>query len=583
MLDWSVMKQRNAANLAPHAPSAMCLVAAVLAIAYLRGAYSHTAFAASAKDLFTDVTQEAGITWKHFSGESPDRFLIETTGGGVAFLDFDRDGLLDIFFVNGGETPRGKSAVPVRNALYRNLGNGKFEDVAAKAGVDKINFYGVGVAVGDFDNDGFPDLYVTGFPQSALFHNNGNGTFTDVTDRAGVKNSGRWAASAAWFDYDRDGLLDLVVTNYAQFSFDVPKKCEVNGVRSYCAQVAYQGMPLTLYHNNGDGTFSDVSAQSGLDKFVGRALGVVAIDVNDDGWPDLFVARDASPNLLLINRKNGTFEDVGLEAEVAYDSGGVAKAGMGVDAGDVNGDGIPDFVVTNFNDQYHSLFFGALSFPYVDHTVASHLAGYSKSYVGWGTKFIDYDNDGNLDLVVANGHINQVIETTREDVKYKEPALLLRNNGNGSFQNMRDLAGPAFSREYVARGLAVGDIDNDGDPDIVFTTLNGPPVLLKNNVGQDSNWIGFSLQGTKSNRDAIGAKITVSSANRKLVRWISGGGSYLASHDRRIIVGLGGNATAVNVEIRWPSGILQHLSNLKPNQYHSIMEPSGRGAAGGSR
>src|SRR5437660_2975472 len=535
------------------------------------------------EEIFSDVTGQAGIAWHQFSGESPDRFLIETMGGGVAFLDFDDDGLVDIFFVNGGETPGGKSAVPVRNALYRNLGNGKFQDVAGKAGVDGPKFYGMGVAVGDFDNDGFPDLYVTGYPASALFHNNGDGTFTEVSEKAGVKNAGRWAASAAWFDYDRDGYLDLVITNYVQFSFENPKRCEVSGVRSYCQQVAYQGMPLTLYRNNGDGTFTNVSTPSGLDKFVGRALGVVAIDVNDDGWPDLFVARDASPNLLLINQKNGTFEDVGLNAEVAYDSGGVAKAGMGVDAGDVNGDGIPDFVVTNFSDQYHSLFLGALSFPYVDHTVASHLAGYSKSYVGWGTKFIDYDNDGNLDLVVVNGHINQVIETTRVDVKYKEPALLLRNDGYGSFQNMRELAGAAFSREYVARGLAVGDIDNDGDPDVVFTTLNAPPVLLKHNVGQDSNWIGVSLQGTKSNRDAIGAKITLSSATRKLVRWISGGGSYLASHDRRILVGLGGNARAVNVEVRWPSGILQHLSNLKPNQYHRIVEPSGHGAAGWSK
>ena len=354
-------------------------------------------------EIFTDVTQRAGIHWQQFSGESPDRFLIETMGGGVAFLDFDGDGLQDIFFVKGGETPHGKTPAPVRNALYRNLGNGKFEEVAAKAGVDRVTFYGMGVSAADYDNDGFNDLYITGFPASALFHNNGNGTFTDVTDKAGVKNAGRWGASAAWFDYDRDGLLDLVVTNYAQISFDNPKNCELNGVRSYCAQVAYQGEPLTLYHNNGDGTFTDVSARSGLDKFIGRALGVVSIDVNDDGWPDLFIARDASPNLLLINQKNGTFKDMAVEAEVAYDSNGAAKAGMGVDAGDVNGDGIPDFVVTNFSDQYHSLFLGSRRLPYEDRTVASHLAQYSRADVGWGAKFLDYDNDGYLDLVIANG------------------------------------------------------------------------------------------------------------------------------------------------------------------------------------
>ena len=244
-------------------------------------------------EIFTDISEEAGVTWRHFSGESQDRFLIETMGGGVAFRDFDGDRLEDLFFVNGGETPHGKSALPVRNALYRNLGNGRFQDVAAKAGVDRLPFYGMGVAAGDFDNDGFPDLYVTGFPSSALFHNNGDGTFTDVTDRAGVKNTGRWAAGAAWFDFDRDGYLDLVVTNYVQFSFDDLKKCELDGKPSYCVQKAYAGMPLTLYHNNGDGTFTDVSERSGLAKLIGRALGVVAVDTNDDGWTDLFVARDS--------------------------------------------------------------------------------------------------------------------------------------------------------------------------------------------------------------------------------------------------------------------------------------------------
>jgi enediyne biosynthesis protein E4 len=525
-------------------------------------------------EIFTDITRQAGITWRHFSGESPDRFLIETMGGGVGFLDFDGDGLEDIFFLNGGETPHGKSPLPVRNALYRNLGNGRFEDVAAKAGVDHIDFYGMGVAVGDFDNDGFPDIYVTGFPESALFHNNGNGTFTNITEKAGVKNAGKWAASAAWFDYDRDGLLDLIVTNYVELSFDNPKKCETNGVRSYCVQVAYQGLPLTLYHNNGNGTFSDVSAQAGLAKFVGRALGVVAIDVNDDGWPDLFVARDASPNLLLINQKDGTFQDLALDAEVAYDSNGVAKAGMGVDAGDVNGDGIPDFVVTNFNDQYHSLFFGSLSFPYEDRTITSHLAQYSKSDVGWGTKFIDYDNDGNQDLIIANGHINQTVELTRGDVKYQEPPLLLHNDGKGVFENVASQAGPVFNSSYSARGLAVGDFDNDGDPDVVFTTLNGPPVLLRNNVGKNNSWIGFELQGTSSNRDAIGARITVFCPTERRVRWITGGSSYLSSHDKRVVVGLGHIAagTIVSAEIRWPNGKFQRLSDLQPDRYHRVVE-----------
>jgi hypothetical protein len=521
------------------------------------------------------VTGEAGITWKQFAGESPDRFLIETMGGGVAFLDFDGDGLLDVFFVNGGETPHGKSSSPVRNALYRNLGNGRFEDVTAKAGVDRIPFYGMGVAVADFDNDGFPDLYVTGFPSSALFHNNGNGTFTEVTEQAGVKNAGRWAATAAWLDVDHDGLLDLVVTNYAQFSFADEKKCEIDGTRAYCAQTSYMGMPLTLYHNEGNGHFTDVSQRSGLAKFVGRALGVVAVDVNDDGWTDLFVARDASSNLLLINQKDGTFRDVALEAEVAYDSAGVAKAGMGVDAGDVNGDGRPDFIVTNFNDQYHSLFVSTSSTLYDDQTAMSGLARHTKSFVGWGTHFIDFDNDGNLDLLIANGHINRAVETTRMDVKYKEPLLLLRNDGKGLFQDLRERAGDVFQTSYSARGLAIGDWNNDGRADAVFTCLNGPAILLRNNSGQEHFWIGFELQGTTSNRDAVGAKITVESGGRKLVRWITGGSSYLSSHDKRVLVGLGSSSAELRIrsEIRWPNGEVQKLTGLQTNQYHHIIEP----------
>jgi hypothetical protein len=533
----------------------------------------------SPTEIFSDVTAQAGITWRQFSGASEDRFLIETMGGGVAFLDFDGDGLQDIFFVNGGETPHGKSTSPVHNALYRNLGNGEFQDVAAKAGVNKLGFYGMGVAAADYDNDGHEDLYVTGFPSSALFHNNGDGTFRNVTERAGVKNAGRWAASAAWFDYDRDGYLDLLVTNYVEFSFDHPKKCEVNGMRSYCEQKAYAGMPLTLYHNNGDGTFTDVSDQSGLAKLAGRALGVVAVDVNGDGWPDLFVARDASPNLLLINGKDGTFRDAGQEYEVAYDPNGHAKAGMGVDTGDVNGDGRPDFVVTNFNDEYTSLFLASPTSLYEDKSQAWRLSGATKSYVSWGVHFLDYDNDGNLDLAMVNGHINEAIESTRRDVKFKEPPLLLHHDGRGALQNVSDAAGAAFRSSYTARGLAVGDFNSDGAIDLVFTRLDDTPVLLRNNQGARNAWIGLELQGTKSNRDAIGAKITVIAGGRKLVRWITGGSSYLSSHDKRVIVGLGrlDASSSVRSEIVWPSGTVQQLSELKVDRYQKVVEPGMQG------
>jgi hypothetical protein len=525
--------------------------------------------------IFTDVTDAAGITWKQFSGESPDRFMIEAASGGVAFVDYDGDGLLDIFLVNGGETPKGKSPAPVRNALYHNLGNGKFEDVAARAGVDRLEFYGMGVAAADYDNDGYPDLYVTGTPRAALFHNNGDGTFTDVTEKAGVKNEGRWSACAVWFDYDRDGYLDLLVCNYTQLSFENPKVCEFNGIRTYCDQKVYGGMPLTLYHNNGNGTFTDVSHSSGVDKFIGRALGAVAIDVDDDGWPDLFVARDASPNLLLINKHDGTFVDRGDEAEISFDENGVAKAGMGVDAGDVLGKGHPGFVVTNFNDEFHSLFISLGKYPFEDWTTRSHLASLTKSYVGWGAHFLDYDNDGNLDLAIINGHLNQVIEMSRGDVKYKQPLLLLHNNGQGVLENMRASAGETFQKGYSGRGLAVGDYDNDGATDLIFTCLNSRPVLLHNNVGAGNAWIGFQLVGTKSNRDAIGAKLILQAGNRKLVRWITGGSSYLSSHDERVLFGLGKQAPeSIDLQIRWPSGQMQSLSGLKPRNYHFIREPS---------
>jgi hypothetical protein len=530
--------------------------------------------AVNPREIFSDVTDAAGITWEQFSGESSDRFMIEAAGGGVALVDYDGDGLLDIFLVNGGETPKGKSPGPVKNALYRNLGNGQFEDVAAKAGLDRLPFYGMGVAAGDYDNDGHADLYITGTPRAALYHNNGDGTFTDATEKAGVKNESRWSACAVWFDYDRDGYLDLLVCNYTQINLDNPKVCEFNGVRTYCDQKVYTGMPLTLYHNNGDGTFTDVSHSSGMDRYVGRALGAVAIDVDDDGWPDVFVARDASPNLLLINRHDGTFADRGDQAEISFDENGVAKAGMGVDAGDILGNGYPAFVVTNFNDEFHSLFVSHGKYPFEDWTTRSHLASLTKSYVGWGTHFLDYGNEGSLGLVIINGHLNQVIGMARGDVQYKQPLLLLHNNGQGVLQDMRATAGEAFRKGYTGRGLAVGDYDNDGATDLIFTCLNARPVLLHNNFGAENAWIGFQLVGTKSNRDAIGAKLILRAGNRKLVRWITGGSSYLSSHDKRVIFGLGRQAPgSLDLEIRWPSGQTQTVSGLKLRKYHVIREP----------
>ena len=534
-------------------------------------------WASSASPIFSDVTAEAGLRWRHFNGVSPDRHLIETMGGGVGFIDFNNDGWLDIFLVNGGETPHGKTEKPVQNALYHNLGNGKFVDVAAQAGVGRLKTYGTGIAIADFDNDGRQDILITGYPNCVLYHNNGDGTFTDVTEDAGLRNSGRWAASAAWFDYDGDGFLDLVICNYAEMSFEgAAPRCDYLGVRTYCEQRAYKGMPLTLYHNNRNGTFTDVSRSSGLDRFVGRALGVVALDIDGDGWTDLFVARDASPNLLLLNKHDGTFTDAGVEAEIAYDNNGNAKAGMGIDAGDINDDGRPDFIVTNFSFEYPSLFLSRKGLLFDDGARATRIAGAARLNVAWGVHFIDFDNDGFLDLMLVAGHVNEVVESLQPEVKYKERPLLWHNLGNGQFEDVSVNAGPAFSRGYLARGLAVGDWDNDGAPDAIFTSIGDSPVLLRNNVGQKNSWVGVRLIGTKSNRDAIGAKLTLIVGDRKLVRWITGGSSYLSSHDKRIIFGLGTLAAnqTVKIEILWPSGAHRSVTALPINRYHEIVESS---------
>jgi hypothetical protein len=524
---------------------------------------------------FTDITASAGIHWKHVSGASADHFLIETMGGGAGLLDFDHDGLLDIFLVAGGETPNGRSASPPRNALYRNLGNGRFEDVSAKAGVDRIYFYGMGVAIADYDNDGFPDIYVTGYPSGALFHNNGNGTFTNVTEKAGVANQGKFGASASWFDYDRDGRLDLFICNYAKFSYEGPQHCSFEGSPAYCAQTAYDGDSPRLYHNNGNGTFTDVTEQAGLSHLIGRALGVIAVYVNKDVWPDLFVARDASPNLLLINKHDGSFEDAAFNAEVAMNMEGDALAGMGVDAGDISGSGSPDLVVTNFSGERHSLFLNPGRFPFDERGIESELAHLTLPYVGWGVHFLDYNNDGLLDLLIVNGHVNDFIERVRRDISYREPPLLLSNTGDGKFRNAKEFAGSTFQRSFAARGLAVGDIDNDGRTDAIFTCLNDSPVLLHNTWLTGGAWIGLELEGTRSNRDALGAMVVLSFQKHKFVRWITGGASYLSSHDKRLLFGLGDASASetASAEIYWPSGQTEPISNLSLNRYHRVLEP----------
>lgn len=529
--------------------------------------------AAGQTPIFTDVTEPAGIAWKHFNGESPDRFLIETSCGGAAFLDFDGDGRLDIYLVNGGETPRGKSPTLVRNALYRNLGGGRFEEVADRAGVGRVRFYGMGAAAADYDNDGDQDLYVTGFPSSALFRNNGDGTFENATESAGVENPERWGASAAWIDHDRDGLLDLFVCNYAELSFADPITCDHKGIPAYCDQKSYTPSRSRLFRNRGDGAFEDVSKASGIDRHKSRAFGVVSIDADGDGWQDLLVAGDATPNLLLLNRQDGTFEEVGFEADMAFNSEGVARSGMGIDAGDFDGDGNPDFVVTNFHDEFHALYRNGGEFPFRELSRSSGLTRFTVPYVGWGVRFIDYDNDSDQDLFIVNGHVTRTIELARRDITYLQLPLLLDNDGRGKLKDLAERAGPVFRTGHAARGLATGDFDNDGDDDALLVRLNRRPLLLRNNRGQDSTWVGFRLEGTRSNRDAVGARVEVDWGGRKSVRWLTGGGSFLASHDKRLIFGLGeAGPERVEATIRWPSGLRQRVTGLKTNRYHVIVE-----------
>ncbi len=520
--------------------------------------------ASNAPPWFEDVTTSAGITWQHQNGESPERFLPETTTGGVGFLDFDGDGWLDIFLMSG------KPGTPC--GLYRNLHNGKFIDVAVSAGLAKLPFYGMGVAVGDFDNDGHPDLYLSGYPSGALFHNNGNGTFTDVTAQAGVGNAGQWGASAAWLDFDRDGKLDLFVANYVEFSYGGGQRCSFAGQPAYCAQTEYRGSRSRLFRNQGDGTFQDVSVASGVAVSPGRALGVVAVDADGDGWIDLFVARDASPNLLLVNQHNGTFADHAMEAEVAYNLNGIARSGMGVDAADWNGDGLPDFAVTNFDHEYHALYASHAGGAYTDEAASSGFAKLTQPYVGWGIAFGDFQNSGTLGLLISNGHIHSEIAKANTQVAFREPLLLLSSDGQGHWLNRASEAGSSMRRALVGRGLALADYDNDGRLDALIAALNATPILLHNTNNLKNRWAGVQLQGTKSNRDAVGARVTVQSGAAKQTRWVLGGGSFLSSSDRRLLFGLGNTIPpTVTAEIRWPDGHLQ-TATLTVGQYNFIHE-----------
>lgn len=528
---------------------------------------------------FVDVTSASGVHFQHLASHTSKKYLIETMGSGVALFDYDNDGLLDIFLVNGAPLadPTPKGAIPQKtgpeywNRLYHQKPGGTFEDVTEKAGLQGAG-YGMGVAVGDYDNDGHEDLYVTAYGGNRLYHNNGNGTFSDVTDAASVGGSG-WSTSAQWVDLDNDGLLDLVVLRYLQWDFD-DTWCgqHKEGYRAYCHPDHFPPVPPLVYHNDGNGHFTEVGQKIGLAK-AGKGLGLALADYDRDGHVDIFVANDSMLQFLYRNKGNGTFEETGLLSEVAVDDDGRTYAGMGVDFADYNNDGFPDLIVTDLAKQRYALYQnnGDGSFRYA--TSNSSLGSMTLLHSGWGVRFLDFDNDGWKDLLIAQGHDLDTVQLTFPDLRYREPMLLARNTGNG-FVDVSAESGAVFQQAWVARGLAVGDIDNDGREDAVVTTNGGPAYILRNETPTHNHWLTLKLVGHKSNRDAIGAEIKATTASGTRYAMVSTGGSYLSSSDKRVHLGLGGESMVRTLEIRWPSGIVQHLNNVHGDQFLQIDEPT---------
>src|SRR5437762_11231844 len=527
---------------------------------------------------FTDVTSALGVHFNYLSNHTPKHYLPETMGAGVALFDYDNDGRLDIFLVNGAplQDPTSKGSIPQKsgpnywNRLYHQKPDGTFEDATEKAGLQGVG-YGMGVAVGDYDNDGYEDLYVTAYGGNKLYHNNGDGTFTDVTEKAGAAGSG-WSTSAAWVDLDNDGLLDLVVLRYLQWDFDDIWCGEhKEGYRAYCHPDVFQPISPLVYHNDGNGHFTEVSQKNGLSK-AGKALGIALADYDRDGHIDLFVANDSMVEFLYHNKGNGTFEEVGLLSEVAVDGDGRTYAGMGVDFADYNNDGWPDLVITDLANQRYALYQnnGDSTFTYSSFT--SGVARATMPHSGWGVRFLDYDNDGWKDLLVAQGHDLDTVELSYPNLHYREPMLLLRNTGK-EFVDVSAASGGVFSKPWLGRGMAIGDIDNDGRLDAVVTTNDGPAYILHNETPTQNHWLTLKLVGHKSNRDAIGAEVKLVTARGQQFATVSTAASYLSSSDKRVHFGLGPEAAAQSIEIRWPSGILQTLKNVRADQFLQVDEP----------
>jgi hypothetical protein len=526
---------------------------------------------------FVDVARSSGIGFTHANGMSAEKYLIETMGSGCGWIDYDQNGLFDLYLVNGAATARFKPKQALRSALYRNNGDGSFTDVTEKAGVAAEGLFGMGMAVGDYDNDGYPDLFVAGYGKSILFHNNGNGTFTDVTARAGVANLGKWASSAAWFDYDNDGRLDLVVANYLDWTPETNYYCGAQGpgMRSYCHPDDYHGQAPTLYHNNGDGTFTDVSKASGLAAQPANGLGVVTFDYDDDGWQDIFIANDSQPNSLFRNNRDGTFRQVGYEAGVAVSEDGNSEAGMGVDAADMSGSGRLDLLVGHLDLQLARFYRNQGDGSFIDATSTSKLSYETFHFSEFGLKFFDYDNDGRRDIFMANGHVLDNIDLYHKGILYAEPKLMFRNMGNAVFANVSDQLGPDFRALTVSRGAAVGDFDNDGDLDILVNNNGHAVQLLRNDGGNANHWLEILLIGTRSNRDGVGARVKVVAGDLTLYDQRKGGMSYQSAQDPRLHFGLGDRTRIDLIEIRWPSGTVTKLNGIAGDQILAVQEGAG--------
>ena len=527
---------------------------------------------------FVDVTERLGIRFVQKASPTSRKYLLETMGSGVAVFDYDNDGRLDIFFANGAriDDPMQPDAIPQKdgpqywNRLYHQKVDGSFEDVTEKAGLAGIG-YCTGVAVGDFDNDGYEDLFVTGYGRSTLYHNNGNGTFTDVTDKAGVAGSG-WATSAAWFDYDHDGRLDLVVARYMEWKFDDIYCGERReGYRSYCHPDIFKPVSVLLYHNEGNGKFIEVSHKAGVDKPM-KGLGVAVADYDKDGWPDFFIANDSIPEALYHNKRDGTFEEVALVSGIALDGGGATFAGMGVDFEDYNNDGWPDVIVTDLANQRYSLYTngGDGTFDYA--TNSSGLGAITLLHSGWGVRFLDYDNDGWKDLFIVQAHVMDNIEVNEPHLHYLEPPMLLHNERGRKFTDVSSSSGEVFHKRWAGRGLASGDIDNDGKVDVIVTSNNGPARVLKNETPTDNHWLTLKLVGVKSNRDAIGAQVEIATESGKQYASVTTASSYQSSSDPRLHFGLGNAVSVKSIRIRWPSGMVQALPETKGDQILTIKE-----------